>query len=56
MGRAIDRASRQGAVSSDQQAQFLQVQGLQLQPRFAAKGVTEIMVILLLSNSGQKGY
>jgi len=35
--------------------QFLQVQGLQAQARWAASGVTETMVILLLSNSGQKG-
>jgi len=36
------------------------VQGLQAQPRraafFSVKSVTEIMVILLLSRIGQKGY
>jgi MerR family mercuric resistance operon transcriptional regulator len=40
----------------DQQLQFLQVQGLQVQVRVAASGVAETIDILLLSNSGQTAY
>jgi hypothetical protein len=58
--------TRKGAARPDQQAQFLQVHGLQrhppadLQPQLlpflSSIGVTETMFILLLSMSGQKRY